>query len=120
MNSRDQASLLDIAKAARLTLEFTVNMSHAEFVTDTKTQSAVLYQISILGEAVKRLSSEFRRENTQVPWSAMAGMRDKLIHDYEGVDVQRVWLTVQSSIPELLSAIAPLLERLERTSDDVG
>jgi uncharacterized protein with HEPN domain len=84
-------------------------MSQSEFEADRKTQSAVLYQIAILGEAVKRLSPELRQQSPDVPWGAMAGMRDKLIHDYEGVDVTRVWLTLQSSIPSLLQVILPLL-----------
>jgi uncharacterized protein with HEPN domain len=78
MNPRDRASLLDIAKSARLTLAFVADMSQSEFEADQKTQSAVLYQIAILGEAVKRLSPEFRQQSPDVPWSAMAGMRDKL------------------------------------------
>jgi len=72
-----------------------------------------MYQISILGEAVKRLSPEFRSQHPDIPWRAIAGMRDKLIHDYEGVDVQRVWLTLQSNIPELLQAIELLLKTQE-------
>lgn len=98
-----------MAKAARLALEFVQDVSQAEFEVDRKTQSAVLYQIAILGEAVKRLSQECRNQYSAIPWSAMAGMRDKLIHDYEGVDIQRVWLTLQTSIPEFLAAIEPLL-----------
>jgi uncharacterized protein with HEPN domain len=109
MNPRDQASLLDIRLAAQLSLEFIQGVDQATFETDIKTQSAVLYQISILGEAVKRLSKEFRSQHPEIPWSAMAGMRDKLIHDYDGVDTQRVWLTLQTSIPELLSHLNSLL-----------
>ena len=101
-NSRDNASLLDMAKAARLALEFVQEMSQAEFEVDIKTQSAVLYQIAILGEAVKRLSMDFRDRYPDIPWSAIAGMGDKLIHDYEGVNIQRVWLTLQTSIPNFL------------------
>jgi len=109
MNPRDHASLLDITKSARLALEFIEGMSQQAFEADQKTQSAVLYQIAILGEAVKRLSPEFRSQHSEIPWTAMAGMRDKLIHDYEGVDVARVWLTLQSSIPNLLQSTLSLL-----------
>lgn len=107
--SRDHASLLDMARSARLALSFIQGMSQAEFEADIKTQSAVLYQIAILGEAVKRLSIDFRTGHPAIPWSAIAGMRDKLIHDYEGVNVPQVWLTLQTSIPEFLTAIEPLL-----------
>ncbi|MGG6270929.1 HepT-like ribonuclease domain-containing protein [Leptolyngbya sp. AN03gr2] len=104
-----QLGLLDILNSAQLAIEFVAEMNQQEFEVDRKTQSAVLYQIAILGEAVKRLSPEFRSQHPDIPWSAMAGMRDKLIHDYEGVDVERVWLTLQSSIPALLQSITPLL-----------
>lgn len=110
MKPRDRAALLDIVNAAQLALSFVEGMDQAAFVSDRKTQSAVLYQIAILGEAVKRLSLDWRQEQPQIPWTAMAGMRDKLIHDYEGVNVERVWLTLQTSLPELLQAIQPLLE----------
>ena len=109
MKLRNRAALLDITKSAQLALEFVAEMDQAVFEADQKTQSAVLYQIAILGEAVKRLSPEFRTQYPDIPWAAMAGMRDKLIHDYEGVDTERVWLTLQSSIPDLLQAILPLL-----------
>lgn len=109
MKSRDSASLLDMSNAARLALEFTQNMSQTEFAADLKTQSAVLYQIAILGEAVKRISQNFCNQHPEIAWAAIAGMRDKLIHDYEGVSIQRVWLTIETSIPELLNAIEPLL-----------
>ncbi|MGV0029206.1 HepT-like ribonuclease domain-containing protein [Phormidesmis priestleyi] len=108
MNSRDQAALLDIAKAARFTLTFVSDMTQSDFEADPKTQSAVLYQIAILGEAVKRLSTEFRSQHPEIEWRSVAGMRDKLIHDYENVNLKRVWLTLQSSIPALLSAIESL------------
>lgn len=109
MNQRDRASILDIVQAAQRAQSFAQNMTWETFAVDFKTQSAVLYQIAIVGEAVKRLSPELRSQHPNIPWAAMAGMRDKLIHDYEGVDVERVWLTLQSSIPDLLQAINSLL-----------
>lgn len=109
MIPRDRAALLDIVNAAQLALSFVEGLDQFAFVGDRKTQSAVLYQIAILGEAVKRLSLDWRQEHPQIPWTAMAGMRDKLIHDYEGVNVERVWLTLQINLPELLQAIQPLL-----------
>ncbi|MEM9216952.1 MAG: HepT-like ribonuclease domain-containing protein [Cyanobacteria bacterium P01_F01_bin.150] len=86
MNPRDQASIHDIRRAAQFAQAFVEGIDAQAFVTDVKTQSAVLYQIAILGEAVKRLSPEFRQQHTQIPWATMAGMRDKLVHDYDGVD----------------------------------
>lgn len=106
---RDDVTLLDIARSARLVLEFTHAMTVAEFEADLKTQSAVLHQLLILGEAVKRLSSEFRGSHGAVPWRAVAGMRDKLIHEYDEVDLQEVWRTIEIDIPNLLKHVEPLL-----------
>jgi uncharacterized protein with HEPN domain len=81
---RDDAHLLDILRAARLAIEFKGPADRAEFLGDAKTQSAVLHQLLIIGEAVKRMSPEFRAAHPEVPWKPIAGTRDKLIHFYEG------------------------------------
>lgn len=74
----------------------------AAFLEDYKTQSAVLHQLMVIGEAVKRLSVEFRDDHPVVPWSLIAGMRDKLIHGYDIVDLDEVWRTAEVDVPELL------------------
>jgi uncharacterized protein with HEPN domain len=107
--SRDDATLVDLARAAGLVREFVQGMDQAAFLVDAKTQSAVLHQLLILGEAAKRLSQEFRDAHPEIPWSLVAGMRDKLIHHYEAVDLGVVWDTIEKNVPELLSIVAPLL-----------
>lgn len=106
---RDTASLLDIAQACRLIEEFVAASSYRGFLSDRKTQSAVQHQLLILGEAVKRLSADFRHRHPEVPWSLIAGMRDHIIHAYDSVDLEEVWNTATSDIPELLAQIEPLL-----------
>jgi len=106
---RDDATLLDIARAARLVLTFTAGIKQDAFVQDAKTQSAVLHQLMVIGEAVKRLSSEFRAAHGAVPWTLITGMRDKLIHAYNEVDLDEVWRTVERDVPGLLKRIEPLL-----------
>jgi len=108
---RDDAQLLDVLKAARLAIEFTGTATKSEFLDDAKTQSAVLHQLLIIGEAVKRLSPEFRSAHPQVPWKLIAGTRDKLIHFYEGVDLDEVWKMLTSDLPELIRFIGPLLPK---------
>lgn len=103
------STLLDIARAARLAVEFAHGMSKEAFLTDLKTQSAVLHQLVILGEAVKRLPAEFRAQHRDVTWSLIAGMRDHLLHGYDEVDLDEVWKTVSSDVPALLERIQPLL-----------
>ena len=105
---RDDAHLFDILKAARLAIEFKGTADKAEFLGDAKTQSAVLHQLLIIGEAVKRISLEFRAARPEVPWKLIAGTRDKLIHFYEGVDLEEVWKMVTSDLPELIRLIEPL------------
>jgi uncharacterized protein with HEPN domain len=107
--SRDLATILDVSRAARLILEFTANMNLEAFVGDVKTQSAVLHQLLVIGEAVKRLSGEFRTRHPVAPWDEIAGMRDKLIHAYDAVDLDEVWNTADRDIPALLRAIEPLM-----------
>jgi len=107
--ARDDATLLDIARAARLVLEFVRDYSEPEFFQDSKTQSAVLHQLLVIGEATKRLSSEFRAQHGDMPWSLIAGMRDKLIHAYDAVDLGEVWQTATRDIPSLLAELKAIL-----------
>ena len=106
---RDETTLLDIVEAARLVVDFAQELSKADFLDDFKTQSAVLYQLIVMGEAVKRLSAEFRAQHTEIPWSLIAGMRDHLIHGYDIVDWNEVWKTATSDVIALLAQIEPLL-----------
>ena len=107
--ARDDASLLDIARAGSLLRDFIQGMSKAQFYNDLKTQAAVLHQLLIIGEAVKRLSEAFRQKHSNIPWRLIAGMRDKLIHGYDSVDLGEVWKTASQDIPDLLTKIHPLL-----------
>ncbi len=106
--SQDEIILLDIIRAIRLVVEFTEDMDKDSFLGDIKTQSAVLHQLMVMGEAVKRLSMDYRSQYSQIPWKLMAGMRDKLIHGYDIVDLEEVWRTVEVDVPQVL----PLLETL--------
>ncbi|GAB4288099.1 MAG: DUF86 domain-containing protein [Oscillatoriaceae cyanobacterium] len=106
---KDDAVLLDLARVANQIMELTTGMNRAEFDADIRTQLAVLYEIAVLGEAVKRLSMEFREQHPEIPWSEIAGMRDKVIHQYDRVKLDVVWRTIQKDVPEFISQIEPLL-----------
>lgn len=108
---RDDATLLDIAKAARLVSSFIQGMTKGSFLDDIKTQSSVLYQLAVIGEAVKRLSPEFRVQHSAVPWHLIAGMRDHVIHGYDVVDWDEVWKTATKDAPDLLAKIELLLPK---------
>ena len=109
--NRDSETLLDLAKSARLIIQFAQGLTPEDFSEDVRTQAAVLYHIEVIGEAVKRLSPSFRAAHPSIPWSSIAGMRDRLIHDYSNVDLDLVWDTVGQDVPDLLQYLEPLLPR---------
>ncbi len=108
MSERDDATLLDIANAARLVIEWTTGLERTTFLADRKTQSAVERQLEILGEATKRLSLTLREQHPQIPWRQIAGLRDVLIHRYDDVNPELLWETATVAVPQIL----PLLEGL--------
>ncbi len=107
--NRDTATLLDIEQAAQKVLRYKQRLDKAAFMEDDKTQSAIVFQLLILGEAVKRLSQDFRTQHPDISWSLIAGMRDNLIHEYDDIDWDEVWNTANSDIPRLLILLEPLL-----------
>lgn len=109
---RDQDFLLDIVNAIDRVMSYTSDMTYDEFKDDRKTQDAVIRNIEVIGEATKNLSSELRTSYPDVPWSDMAGMRDKLIHHYFGVDNRLVWSAATEELPALLTDIQEIRDAL--------
>jgi uncharacterized protein with HEPN domain len=83
-----------------------------QFLQNRMIQAAVIREIEIIGEAAKNVGRETRNKNQNIPWKQLAGMRDKLIHHYFGVDPNLVWNTVQQAIPSLKEEMKNLLENL--------
>lgn len=105
--------LEDILDAAEKAQRFTTNMTYEAFAEDDKTVFAVIRALEVIGEATKRLPTALRDQYPQVPWESMAGMRDKLIHDYINVNRQIVWRTVKKELPDVRQQLEAILE--ERT-----
>lgn len=110
MNERDRLYLSHVASAIDAARSFTVDGRDA-FMADLKTQSAVIRQIEIIGEAVKRLSDEAKNAEPAVPWRLIAGTRDRLIHGYFQVDLTAVWSMVEHDLGPLRAAVDRLLAR---------
>lgn len=106
---RDDEILLDLARASQLILEFTAGMDKYAFSLDPKTQSSVLYQIVILGEAVNRLSQSFIDSHSEIPFNKIRGTRNRVIHEYDDIDLDILWDAIEQKIPDLLAVITPLL-----------
>ncbi len=76
-------------------------------------QDGVIRQLQIIGEATKKISPDIRSKYPDIPWQDIAGMRDKLVHDYFGVDVDAVWITVKNDLPPLSSKISKILDKIQ-------
>jgi uncharacterized protein with HEPN domain len=104
--------LLDMADAFEKIEQFIKGMEFDEFLADDKTAFAVVRGLEIIGEATKMIPDSLRQTYPTVPWKAMAGMRDKLIHHYFGVDLNVVWETAVNDLPPLKSQIQQVLDDL--------
>jgi uncharacterized protein with HEPN domain len=107
--SRDPESLIDILTAIRRILRYTEGISRSDLENNDEKISAVLYQITILGEATKRLSLPFRQQHPEIPWREMAGMRDVIVHEYDQLDFEIIWDVIHNKLPALLPLLDPLL-----------
>lgn len=109
--------LADMQEAVGSVLEFTQGMTWDQFVQDRKTVYAVVRAFEIIGEAAKKVPAGVRKRHQTVPWKQMAGMRNKLIHEYFGVNYQVLWKTVHSDIPPLQRQIDQVLEEESKKAD---
>jgi uncharacterized protein with HEPN domain len=95
---------------AEFLLDRSSPLTHDAFRTDTTVQRAFVRSLEVIGEGSKKVPAHFRDAHPEIEWRAMAGMRDRLIHDYFGVDYDLVWDVVRNRIPELRRQVAAILE----------
>lgn len=101
--SRDDGYALDILLAARAAISFVEGVSEESFKANLEKQSAVLHQLTILGEAARRVSELFRTEHPSVPWVKMSGTRNRIVHEYSEIDLDVVWQIVSRELPLLIA-----------------
>jgi uncharacterized protein with HEPN domain len=104
---RDQPLLLDIVDSIALIFEYVTDWD--DFVQSIKDQDAVIRRLTIIGEATKRLSMEFRASHPHVPWKDMAGLRDVTVHEYDEIDLARLKPVIEVELPKVLQDLQPLL-----------
>ncbi len=115
MSERSEQLLLeDIVDAARKIQKYTRGMSFDDFFSDDKTVDAVVRNFEIIGEASNRLSEQFKAENKGIDWSRIRGFRNRIVHDYFGIDHSIVWNIIEHYLPHLSNE----LKKLSKKSDE--
>ncbi len=113
MSERDYIDyLLDIQDACKKSTSFIQNLEYNIYVTDAKTVYALVRCFEIIGEAATKIPEQIKTLNPDIPWRYMSSMRNKLIHEYYGVDVKIIWKTVTEEIPGLTIKIDDLISKL--------
>lgn len=112
MKRRDIDFIKDIRESIRLIESYTEGISKLDFFQNQEKQDAVINRLLVIGEATKLVSPEIRDQYPEVPWNDMAGMRDILIHKYHGIDLDIVWETVNTYLPEVAEQIDEIIKQL--------
>ena len=102
---RDYDYLGDIQEAVERIAAYATDMTFEQFLKDTKTQDAIVRNLEVIGEAAKNISGSLRETNPRIPWKDLAGMRDKMIHHYFGIDYEIVWKVIKEELPALLPGL---------------
>ncbi len=104
---------IDLMDSINKIEEFTEGMEYNDFLKDNKTIFACVRAIEIMGEAVKNIPEYVKEENKEIPWKKIYGIRNKLIHEYFGVEPEVVWITIKEDIPLIKPYIMEILEELD-------
>jgi uncharacterized protein with HEPN domain len=110
--SKDRAYLADMLRAAKTIRRFVEGVTREQFIANEEKYEAVNRKFEIIGEAARRLSPEVRQQLPEVPWQLITAMRNILIHDYDDVNLNLVWNTIQDDLPPLLIRLEAYLSSL--------
>lgn len=111
----DRVYLSHIIDALQQIREYTANLDSDDFSSSRIVQDAVIRQFEIVGEATKNISEGFRTMHSGIPWKDLAGFREKLIHQYFGVDISLVWRSVVEDVPQLLEELDGISTSQDKT-----
>ena len=110
MSERGVPELIeDITEAVKRIRDYVADMDYPVFLRDKKTQDAVVRNLEIIGEAAKKVPSAFRARHERIPWKKMAGLRDVLIHDYFGINLEIIWAVASDNLPPLIGPLKKAL-----------
>ena len=105
MHKNDLAYVEHILKCIKKIRKFTRGINKVEFSKNDLIQDAVIRNFEVIGEASKKISADFKSVYYDISWKEISGMRDKLIHDYLGVDIEVIWKTIEKDLPVLLKGL---------------
>jgi uncharacterized protein with HEPN domain len=108
--SRDTQALLDMRESAQLAVRYLAEKSIDDFLEDVQLQDSVIRRLELIGEAARRVSESTRQTLAEISWNEINGMRNRLIHQYDDIDLNIVWETVQNLLPliQVLEGVLPL------------
>lgn len=115
MQSKERIIIQKIIKYIDEIKEYTENLTSHEFLQDKKTMTACAFSVSQIGELSKEISEETQTKYNYIPWRAVRGMRNKIVHDYENIDLSVLWGTIEKSLPDLKIKLERIL--FEETED---
>ncbi|HET7898298.1 MAG TPA: DUF86 domain-containing protein [Flavisolibacter sp.] len=111
MSKREPRLLLsDILESAQKILDYTAGQSFEDFTKDSKTVDAVIRNFEIIGEASNRLPEEFRNRFPEIDWHRIRGFRNRIVHDYFGIDQSIVWMIKETFLPQMIVQLQPIAE----------
>jgi uncharacterized protein with HEPN domain len=114
MKRNQEIFVWDILKSIESVEKFTENITIEFFCSDREKQNAVIREFEIIGEAAKHVSAELKRKYPEILWPKMIGMRNRLIHEYFGLNLERIWKTAKEDLPMLKTQIAVVLDELNK------